>query len=94
MPHTLHKAVEYALETTLCCRGSAWLRCAVQRGGSRLAVRRCGRALLNTSAELVTEPPQKKQKQQQQQKQQQKGGGKKGEAKTITPKSEDFSRCE
>lgn len=77
------------------CRGSAWLSVAVQRSSSRAMLRR-GRAALATSAEAVAaEQPaakQQKQKQQQQQKGKQQQGGKKGEAKVITPKSEDFSR--
>lgn len=75
-------------------RGSAWLSVAVQRSSSRAVLRR-GRAALATSAEAVA-AEQPAAKQQKQQKQQQKGkqqqGGKKGEAKAITPKSEDFSR--
>jgi hypothetical protein len=67
-------------------RRAAWL-CS-----SRLAPRR-GRVLFSTAAEAVTTEQQPKQpKQQKKQQQKQQGGGKKGEAKVITPKSEDFSR--
>lgn len=63
----------------------------MQRGGGRLAPRR-GQAALGT-AELVAEQQQQpKQQKQKKQQQKQQGGGKKGEARAITPKSEDFSR--
>ena len=76
-------------------RGSAWLARAVQRSSSRQATR-LNRPLVSAAAQAEAAEPQaggKQQKQQQKQKQQkQQGGSKKGEAKAITPKSEDFSR--
>ncbi|PSC72151.1 prolyl-tRNA synthetase [Micractinium conductrix] len=78
-----------------CLRGSAWLARAVQRSSSRQATR-LNRLLVSAAAQAEAAEPQaggKQQKQQQKQKQQkQQGGSKKGEAKAITPKSEDFSR--
>jgi hypothetical protein len=57
---------------------------------------RRGRAALATTAEAVAaepQPPKQQKKQQKKQQQQPRGQGKKGEAKVITPMSEDFSRC-
>ena len=71
-----------------CCRGSAWL-CS----SNRLVARR-GRIALATAAKAVTTEEQQPKQPKKQQQQKQQGGNKKGEAKAITPKSEDFSRWE
>ena len=79
------------------CRASTWSRFQLQRPAfARLAS--SSRAASAGAAEAAVEQQQGKQPKQKQQKQQQgaqkqQGGGKKAEARLVTPKSEDFSRC-